>query len=137
METSIKESTQAVNLIPVSLESTPQNTRPVNPAITSVRLALPTGNNESVSLSDGYTTSKAFYDHIGKQVASTLPTLKRNRKYKSNSLCGKDYWESLDNADRRIGGRCIAHMVVNRKLPLVLVKGKHEYPKWYFIQENT
>jgi len=137
METSIKESNHAINLIPVSLEATPQRTPQVNPVIPSGRLALPNGNNESVSLSDGYTTSKAFYDQIGNQVVSTLPTLKRNRNYKSNSLCGRDYWASLDNADRRIGGRCIAHMVVNRKLPLVLVKGKHEYPKWYRIQENA
>ena len=92
------------------------------------------GPDQVLVLSDGFATSKSFFDRIAKQVKATLPTLKRGRRHKSNDLYGKALWKKLDDGDKRLAGRCIARMVTTGDLPLVFVEGKHEYPKRYLLK---
>lgn len=86
-----------------------------------------------VLLCNGYCVPQAFYDSILSQVREVLPALIPGETYTLKMLCGPDYWDPLDDGDRRIAGRCMADMVAKNLLPLRFAKSKHEYPKCYQI----
>jgi hypothetical protein len=81
-----------------------------------------------------YTVSRTFYDAVLLQVKETLPRLVREKRYTSKRLCSKEFWKLMDNGERRMAGRCIAHSVVLNLLPLRFVEAIHEYPKYYELK---
>jgi hypothetical protein len=88
-------------------------------------------NNLVVVLPSGYTAPKQFFDRILRQAITAIPTLTRSRALKATELLGQEFWASLGNADRRLAGRCIAHMVATDHLPLAPIEGKPTDPLWY------
>ena len=84
-----------------------------------------------VVMYDGYPIPKAFFDQIQQQLEKTLPTLKRSGRYKARPVLGEAFWESLTNGERRMAGKCLAHLVSLKRVPLHFVKSNHEYPKFY------
>jgi hypothetical protein len=90
-----------------------------------------------IMLYDGdnvYTVSAAFYTAVRLQVEESIPGLTPYWKYKSEWLCGNEFWGSLSDGEKRMAGRCIANMVVNGQLLLRFAESKHEYPKWYQLR---
>jgi hypothetical protein len=97
-----------------------------------------TGNHNGlpthIMLYDGhnvYTASATFYTAVRLQVEEVIPVLERDVKYKLEMLCGEAFWRTLSDGEKRMAGRCMAHMVANGLLPLRFADTKHEYPKWY------
>lgn len=89
---------------------------------------------QTMSLQDGYAVSKVFYNCIRLQVEDVLPALQPDDRYTLKTLCGKEFWGQLAIGERRMAGRCMAHMVVIGLLPLSFADSKHEYPKWYRLK---
>jgi len=88
-----------------------------------------------VELLDGiYPVSAVFLESIRQQVKAALPTLNPRLAYTLEKLCGKAFWAKLDNGERKLAGRCMAHMVVKNQLPFVFAPSKHEYPKYYQLK---
>lgn len=89
--------------------------------------------NGRILLSDGFSTAREYYTAVYGHVAERVPEAARGRIYTAKTLSGDDFWSLLSPGERRLAGRCIAHMVVRGLLPLVFVKAKHEYPLRYRI----
>ena len=83
-----------------------------------------------------YTVAAAFYNAVRYQAEEIIPALIPGVKYKSEWLCGDAFWTPLSDGEKRMAGRCIAHMVVNGLLPLRFAESKHEYPKWYQLIQH-
>lgn len=101
--------------------------------------SIPTTTNviEYLLLFDGetfYTVSKAFYDAVRVQVEEIIPATIRGVKYTLEDLCGDEFWHQLGAGEQRMAGRCMADMVCRGLLPLSPAKGKHEYPKLYWLK---
>ena len=84
-----------------------------------------------IQLGDGFTVAQEFYDLVLQWAESGLEHLSPIRVYTARHLTGTSRWDALSNCDRRIAGRCIAHMVGRSLLSLTVVKGRHEYPMRY------
>lgn len=84
-----------------------------------------------IQLGDGFTVTEEFYDLVLQLADSGLEHLSPNRVYTARHFIGTSHWDVLSNCDRRIAGRCIAHMVGRGLLSLTVVKGRHEYPMRY------
>lgn len=89
---------------------------------------------QTVPLQDGYTASRAFHESIRLQVEEVLPALQRDARYTLKTLCGNEFWNRLSPGERRMAGRCMAHIVVTGLLPLNFADSRHEYPKWYELK---
>lgn len=86
-----------------------------------------------VSLSDGFIVDAAHYNQLLQYILERLSELVKGKIYTAKRLCGLDYWRTLDRGCQLLTGRCIAHMVVHKRLPLAFVKHAHEYPLKYQI----
>lgn len=85
-------------------------------------------------LYDGYTVSEAFYNKVRRQVHEIIPAMLPGEKYTLEMLCGDEFWLPLSDGNKRLSGRCMAHMVTRGLLPLRFARTKHEYPKRYQLQ---
>ena len=94
----------------------------------------PSPSADRIQLSDGYSVTPEFLSAIRLHIDGRLPALQRDRRYTAMTLAGEDFWEPLDNGERRMSGRCLAYLVARRELPLVFVEGKHEYPLHYQLK---
>lgn len=81
-----------------------------------------------------YPVSAEVIESIRQQVEAALPTLNSHLTYTLEKLCGKAFWAQLDSGERKLAGRCMAHLVVKNQLPLLFVPRKHEYPKHYQLK---
>lgn len=81
-----------------------------------------------------YPVKAEFFESIRQQVEAVLPTLKPHLTYTLEKLCGKLFWEKLDAGERKLAGRCMAHLVVKNQLPLLFAPRNHEYPKHYQLK---
>ncbi len=86
-------------------------------------------------LAGGYQVKAAFITSLRHQVEAALPTLNPNLTYKLEKLCGKAYWSKLDAGERKLAGRCMAHLVVKNEFPLLFAPSNHEYPKHYQLKQ--
>lgn len=86
-----------------------------------------------IFLYDGYSVSEKLYMAVLYQVEEVIPAMECDVKYTLKMLCGDAFWRTLSDGEKRMAGRCMAHMVVNKRLPLRFADSKHEYPKWYRI----
>jgi len=84
-------------------------------------------------LRDGYSVPEHFYQDVKTAIADVVQALDPEAKYKTEHLMGKDSWDAMSPGDRRIAGRCLAHMAACGELPLAEVPQRHEYPKWYRV----
>ena len=87
-----------------------------------------------IQLSDGFSAPAEWVECIRLHIVGRLAALQRDRTYTAKKLAGRDYWGSLSSGEQRLAGRCIAHLVSHGELPLVFVRGKHEYPLRYRLK---
>ena len=100
----------------------------------SISDSQPLRQNVSVMIfiGDGYTVACEFYDSVKHQVEEVLEAIQRDVLYTAEALCGAEFWSLLSKGERRLAGRCLAHMIIVRRLfPLVHCPGRHEYPYRY------
>lgn len=83
-----------------------------------------------------YTVPAVLFDAVRYQVKEAIPFLVRGKKYTLRWFCGEVFWQLLGDGDKRMAGRCMAHMVFNGQLPLRFAKSKHEYPKHYQLLQH-
>jgi hypothetical protein len=74
-----------------------------------------------------------FCAQIYAQVAARIPVLYRGAEYRSEQLCGNDYWELLTSGQQKQAGKCIRMLVELGLLPLEIVPKRHEYPLYFKI----
>ena len=90
--------------------------------------------NEIIELSDGFSVSKDIYECFKQMVVASLPQINPGKTYTLRKILGRDIWKELDNGERRLIGRCVAHMTTRKLLPLKIVESKHEYPIRYQLK---
>lgn len=84
-----------------------------------------------VVLPDGYMVPKPLFDSIKKEVIKFLPRANRHKAIKSPELFCSSFWKSLTRAEKSLAGRCIAHLVATKDLPLVAIKGRNKDDRFY------
>lgn len=88
-------------------------------------------NEENIELSDGFSVSKGIYEGFRQMVVPSLTEISPGKAYTLKNILGREIWNQLDHGDRRLMGRCVAHMTTRKILPLRIVESKHEYPIRY------
>lgn len=90
--------------------------------------------NEIIELSEGFSVSKNIYECFRQMVVASLPEISPGNAYTLKNILGRDIWSELDNGERRLIGRCVAHMTTRKILPLIIIESKHEYPIRYQLK---
>lgn len=78
-------------------------------------------NKENIKLSNGFSVPENIYEGFRQMVVAFLPEISPGKAYTLRKILGRDIWSELDNGERRLMGRCVAHMSVHNILPLCLV----------------
>ena len=106
--------------VPLSTPSVSINTKPI----------------EQVVLLSGAKVDKEFYDSIIVEIRGRLVRFTPGRPYTytAKELCGPRFWIRLSDGECRMAGMCVVNMVERGELPLIPVKMKHEYPKYYQLK---
>jgi len=74
--------------------------------------------NETIKLNDGYTASKAFYTRVYKMMVAALSGKVPGIKCTVEQFVGQKLWCELGSGERKLAGRCVAHMVSKNLLQL-------------------
>jgi hypothetical protein len=90
--------------------------------------------SERIRLSDGFSVTREFLELVRFCIEDRLHELSIDKAYKAKQLTGPEFWGGLDVGDRRVAGRCIAYLTSHGRLPLTLVKWKHEFPLKYRLK---
>lgn len=86
-----------------------------------------------VLLKQGHVATKDFYDCIKIQALDAVNWLPMNITVTLERLCGDTFWSELTTEERKLAGRCMAHLVEHRLVPFEYVGCKHAYPKRYCL----
>ena len=70
-------------------------------------------------LPNGLGIPENLADRVRLQVLHRIPDLKRDRSYSLKTICGPEFWSTLDRSDVIKAGRYIASLVASDQLPLV------------------
>ena len=82
-----------------------------------------------------YTVSAAFYNDVLNTVSEVIHIFVHGDKYTLRIMYGEVLWLQMTRGERRMAGKCMAHMVANDRLPqLRFVEHRHEYPKKYQLR---
>lgn len=84
-----------------------------------------------VLLRNGQVAPVEFYDSIKFQVQEAANYLPKNITATLERLCGHIFWSSLTTEQRKLAGRCMAHLVEHKIVPYDHVGCVHEYPRKY------
>jgi len=90
--------------------------------------------SERIRLSDGFSVTREFLELVRFCVEDRLHELSIDKTYCAKQLTGPELWDGLNDGDRRVAGRCIAYLTSHGRLPLTLVKWKHEFPLKYRLK---
>ena len=82
-----------------------------------------------------YTVPAAFYNGVLNTVSEVIHIFLPGDKYTLRIMYGEVLWLEMTRGERRMAGKCMAHMVANNRLPqLRFVEHEHEYPKKYQLR---
>ena len=76
--------------------------------------------NELVPLLGRYKVPREFYDEVHRQVTYAIPRRRFGKEYKAKNFVDPALWGD-DKAIHILIGRCIAHLVANKKVDLCFV----------------
>lgn len=71
-----------------------------------------------ILLYGGYTVLESFYNNIQSLIKEALPFLVCDEQYTVEILCGSNFWKSLNAGEKKMAGRCVAHMVMESRIRL-------------------
>ena len=83
--------------------------------------AAPASNPKKVRLSRLQSVDLELYRMVIEDVRGVIPTLRRNKEYRSKHLVSEAMWAGTDKTAHALIGRCIAHAVARGLLPLRFV----------------
>jgi hypothetical protein len=86
-------------------------------------------------LPNGLGIAENLADRVRLQVLHRIPDLKRDRSYFLKTICGPEFWSTLDRSDAIKAGRCIAYLVATDQLPLVFDCCPHKSNKRYWLKQ--
>lgn len=90
---------------------------------------------ETIKLLWGYQAPKAFYEDVAKQVALAMGSIEAGKLYTTKTLCGDAFWSGLGrNKNKRLAGRCLAHMVYKKRFPFEFVQHMRSPTKRYRLR---
>ena len=78
-----------------------------------------------------YTVSAAFYNDVLNTVSEVIHLFLPDDIFTLRIIYGEALWLLMTPGDRKKAGKCMAHMVANKRLPLRFVGCPHEKPKKY------
>lgn len=82
-----------------------------------------------------YTAPTAFYEYIAFQVEDAMQEVQAGKVYTLKMLCGEEFWQILETAfNRRLAGRCFAHMVDQGRFPFEFFQYKRSPTKRYLLK---
>ena len=81
-----------------------------------------------------YTVSAAFYNDVLNTVSEVIHIFLPGDIYTLRKIYGEALWLDMTRGDRSKAGKCMAHMVANKRLPLRFVGCTHDDPKKYRLQ---
>jgi len=81
-----------------------------------------------------YTVSIAFYSEVLNTVSEVIHIFLPDDIYTLRKIYGEALWLQMTDGERRMAGRCLAHIVANKRLPLCFVGCPHEHPKKYRLR---
>ena len=81
-----------------------------------------------------YTVPIAFYNDVLNTVSQVIHIFLPGDIYTLRKIYGEALWLQMTDGERRMAGRCLAHMVANNRLPLCFVGCPHEHPKKYQLR---
>ena len=94
-------------------------------------------NNDPVKsyvIRHDYSVPSEFFNAIVRIIREILPALWSDQPFTLKLLCGPEFWDQLTDGERRMAGRCMAHLVVSGQLPLRFAESRHEDPKHYRLK---
>lgn len=71
-----------------------------------------------IFLYGNYMVLESFYKNIQSQIEEALPFLERDMQYTVEMLCDPNFWKSLNPGQKKMAGRCVAHMVMENRIQL-------------------
>ena len=81
-----------------------------------------------------YTVSAAFYNDVLNTVIEVIHLLLPGDIYTLRKIYGDELWLQMTRGERSKAGKCMAHMVANKRLPLRFVGCPHDDPKKYQLR---
>jgi hypothetical protein len=82
-----------------------------------------------------YTVSAAFYNDVLNTVSEVIHIFLPSDIFTLRKIYGEALWLEMIPGDRKKAGKCMAHIVANKRLPqLRFVEHEHEYPKKYQLR---
>ena len=84
----------------------------------------------------GHSVPTALYEKVMAQVESRMQTIVDVKLYVLKDICGDSFWEGqlLSSWQRRMAGRCFAHMVAVGRFPFRFVQYKRCATKRYELK---
>jgi hypothetical protein len=81
--------------------------------------------SEEVFVCGNRKVSLEFFEIVRDQAIDMIPMMKPHVKFTAETLCGDEFWELLGTSGlRRLAGGCIAKLVRDGDLPLVMAGKK-------------
>ena len=84
----------------------------------------------------GHSVPTALYEKVMAQVERRMQTIVDVKLYVLKDICGDSFWEGqlLSSWQRRMAGRCFAHMVAVGRFPFRFVQYKRCATKRYELK---
>ena len=81
-----------------------------------------------------YTVSAAFYNDVLNTVSEVIHIFLPDDIFTLRIIYGEALWLQMTRGERSKAGKCMAHMVANKRLPLRFVGCPHDDPKKYRLR---
>ena len=81
-----------------------------------------------------YTVPVAFYNDVLNTVSEVIHLFLPDDIFTLRKIYGEALWLQMTRGERSKAGKCMAHMVANKRLPLRFVGCPHDDPKKYRLR---
>lgn len=117
------------------MNNSTETTTTLEANIKQIRRIIIRKPGEVISWRGARNVSKRLYESVYRQVQESLPFLELHPEYSftAEQLCGKTYWGNIPKQQRLLG-KCLAHAVDERLLPLEIINRK-KYPLLYKLKK--
>ena len=100
-------------------------------------ITQPSESQMMVLLQAGHVAPKPFYDSMRYLILDQTPAIKPTHVVTLEDCYDPEVWHQMDIEERKLAGRCMAHMVIYGILPLEFVGCKHGIPNEYRLKQST
>ena len=100
-------------------------------------ITQPSESQMMVLLQGGHVAPQPFYNGIRDLILEQTPAIKPNQVVKLADFYDPEIWHQMDREERKLAGRCMAHMVIHGILPLAFIGCKHNSPNEYQLKQST